>query len=207
MYQSKHEQPAARVSDAAKRKALVLLSVVAVLAVLFVGTTAALLVSTSGPVTNTFKPADIGCSVSEVFENNVKRDVGIVNTGDTEVYIRAAIVVTWQDGNTSQPSVYGKMPTTADYTMELNLDDWFQDSDGFYYCRTPVAAHQSTPVLIEECTANQNTTPAGYGLHVEILGSAIQSVPAEAVHELWKVVSVNSDGNLEPAGPTSSTGN
>ncbi|MBE5869543.1 MAG: hypothetical protein E7293_11425 [Lachnospiraceae bacterium] len=123
----------------------------------------------------------------------------ISNTGDTEAYIRAAIIVTWKDAENG--NVYGAAPVAGtDYTIELNEAEWFEGSDGYYYYRQPVAPRGETSALINSCTVIQDKTPAGYGLNVEILGSAIQSVPVSVVNEKWPAVNVTTPhGCLNPA--------
>ena len=144
----------------------------------------AYLVDTTSEVVNTFDPAQVSCRVDEEsFDGTTKTNVTIANTSDIEAYIRAAVIVTWKD---KDGNVYGKMPVKGqktgegDYTIELNLKDeadnviWIEGSDGYYYYIRPVAVGASTATLITSCIDN-GTAPAGYGLNVEILGSAIQA--------------------------------
>lgn len=194
MYQGKHVKRAKYSKRRSNgRKANVLLTSLVLLIVLLVGTTIAFLIASDGPITNIFKPSQVSCKVNETFENDVKTNVTISNTGDTEAYIRAAIVVTWKDAEDG--NVYGVLPVKGtDYTMELNLEDWIEGSDGYYYYKHPVAPRAEngvTSALITSCTVMQGKTPAGYGLNVEILGSAIQSVPVSVINEKWPAVHVD----------------
>lgn len=195
MYQGKHvKRTKYSRRRANRRKATVLLTSLALLIVLLVGTTTAFLIASDGPITNIFKSSRVTCQVNEKsFDGTTKTDVTISNTGDTEAYIRAAIVVTWKDDGNG--NVYGSVPSVGtDYIITLNLDDWIEGEDGFYYYRKPVAPSGQdgsvTTALITSCTVIQNNAPAGYGLNVEILGSAIQSVPVSVVNEKWPAVNV-----------------
>lgn len=196
MYQGKHVQ-CTKYSRmrANKRKATVLLSSLALLIVLLVGTTTAFLIASDGPITNIFNSSKVTCQVNEEsFDGTTKTNVTISNTGDTEAYIRAAIVVTWKDAKNG--NVYGSKPVAGkDYTIVMNEKDWFLGNDGFYYYKTPVAPKDQTgsvtTALITSCTVIQENAPAGYGLNVEILGSAIQSVPVSVVNEKWPSVHVD----------------
>ena len=184
-------------NNSGKKKVFILLSSVLLLVSLFVGTTVAFLIDIDGPIINIFNPTQIFCEVTEdTFDGETKTNVIVKNTGDTEAYIRAAIVVTWKDevdGN-----VYGGKPEAGiDYYIEINNEEWFKGNDGFYYYKKPIAAGISTAALIKECTAVKEKTPVGYGLNVEILGSAIQSVPKTVVKEKWGVI-VSDDGTLTP---------
>lgn len=177
-----------------RRKATVLLSSLVLLIVLLVGTTTAFLIASDGPITNIFNSSRVTCQVNEeTFDGTIKTNVTISNTGDTEAYIRAAIVVTWKDKEDG--NVYGSKPVAGtDYTMKMNEIDWFLGKDGFWYYKSPVApsgqTDSMTTALITECKDLGNA-PSGYGLNVEILGSAIQSVPVSVVNEKWPAVHVD----------------
>lgn len=191
MYQGKHvKRKKYSKRRANKRKATVLLSSLALILALFVGVTTAFLIAIDGSVVNTFKSSQVSCEVNESFNGTTKSNVSVSNTGDTEAYIRAAIVVTWKDAENGD--VYGAMPVLGtDYTMDMNLSNWIEGSDGYYYYKKAVQPDGKTDVLIVECTAVQDNVPAGYGLNVEILSSAIQSVPVSVVNEKWPAVHVD----------------
>lgn len=175
-----------------RKKASFLLTSLILLLTLFIGGTTAFLIAKGNPVTNTFQPSRVASFVDETFVNNVKSDVKIQNTGDTTSYIRAAIVVTWQDAN---GNVYPATPRSGlDYTMVMGSSDWSLHADGFYYYKDPVEPGQKTNNLIDSCVYLANA-PAGYGLNVEILGSAIQSVPTSVVTSNWGVT-VATDGTI-----------
>lgn len=162
-----------------KRSGILLAAVIVLLAGA-VGGTWAFLVAQSEPVQNNFTYAHVSCTINEKFENGVKSDVTIKNTGDIPAYIRARIVVTWKDANGKVSAVPVK---NTDYTITFNETDWTQ-RDGYWYCNTAVDATKFTPVLITECKKT-GTAPEGYNLSVEILADAIQSEPANAVKEAW----------------------
>ena len=170
-----------------RRRTIMLLAIVDLfLVMMLVGTTTAFLTAKDDAVANIFRPSTVTSRVEESFDGTTKTSVTVSNTGNTEAYIRAAIVVTWKDEKNG--SVYGAAPSSGDYTMELNLTDWFLGGDGYYYHKSPVASGENTAVLIRRCTANSDSAPEGYGLNVEILASAIQSVPISVVNEAWPAV-------------------
>lgn len=191
MYQGKHvKRKKYSKRRANKRKATVLLSSLALILALFVGVTTAFLIAKDGSVVNTFKSSQVSCEVNESFNGTTKSNVSVSNTGDTEAYIRAAIVVTWKDAENGD--VYGAMPVLGtDYTMDMDLSNWIEGSDGYYYYKKAVQPDGETDVLIVKCKAVQDNVPAGYGLNVEILSSAIQSVPVSVVNEKWPAVHVD----------------
>lgn len=156
-----------------RKKGILLLAAAMLILVCGVGGTLAYLATQTGQVQNTFEPAYVTSEVNETFENNVKSDVTIKNTGNVSAYIRAAIVVTWKDaaGNTTLPE---KPELGTDYTLTINESAWNKGDDGYYYCKQPVASNTESAVLITEC---KPTKPYDDGrkLCVEVIGSAIQS--------------------------------
>ncbi len=175
-----------------KRKWLGTLVALALVLCIAGGATLAFLTVTTPSLTNVFQYGHVTCKVDETFQDNVKTDVSIRNTGDTEAYIRVKLVFTWKDkdGNVSAQPV-----KTGDYTLDLKEDGWFE-KDGYYYAKAPVAPKENTPVLIEKCTEVAANAPDGYTLSLEILADAIQSTPTRAVEQAWDVT-VDTDGLLK----------
>lgn len=197
MYRKKHLAASENRPLPKKKVSLLLVSLV-LIAAIAVGSTVAFIATSTNSITNTFNPANVTIDIDEKFESGVKTDVKVKNTGNTDAFIRAQIVVTWKDTNGNVSATKPVLGEDKDYTMTLNETDWFLGSDGFYYCKTSVAPNGgSTPVLIEKCEKT-GTPPDGYDLSVEIIASGIQSTPASAVEEAWKVVSVSNDGTLTP---------
>ena len=156
-----------------RKKTILMLATMVLLLTVTVGSTIAYLVTSSGPVANTFTPSKVTSAVEETFTQgtDTKKDVKIKNTGDTNAYIRAAIVITWkdEDGNT-MPVV----PVTGvDYTIDINTTDW-TTSGGYYYYKEAVAPDAKTTNLINSCVSTGRYTD-GRKLCVEVIGSAIQS--------------------------------
>ena len=187
MYQGKHYQKNEHVEkrSRAKKPLAALVALVLIIGAV-VGGTLAYLAARTDAIVNTFNPAKVDITVDENFNGKTKENVKITNTGDTEVYIRATYVVTWKD---AAGNVYPEQPQPGvDYTISLNpKQNWFYYNDGYYYYTAPVAPLASTGVLIDLCTPVTGRAPEGYTLSVDVLASAIQSVPAEAVGEAWGV--------------------
>ena len=149
---------------------LILVAVVS----LTTGVVVAYLSATTDAVSNTFVPDEpTKPSVEETFDGKTKENVS-VNVGKPgyAVFVRAAVVVTWQDAS---GNVYGEAPVEGvDYTISYNDKDWFFQG-GFWYCTDPVNAGNS-PVLITTCTPKDGQAPAGYSLNVEIMTQTIQAL-------------------------------
>lgn len=185
-----------------KTKKPVALVAILVLLCCAVAGTVAYLVTSTGPVTNTFTPASVTTQVEEEFNGTTKSNVRIKNTGNIDAYIRVAVIVNWAD---DKGNVSGTPVKDSDYVMDLNIDTgtttnapWFKGSDGYYYCKTAVKSVKQdtkncyTPVLIKSCIkATGAQAPAGYDLQVTILADGIQSVPADAVQQAWPAVQVS----------------
>ena len=166
-----------------KKSIALLVSLILVLSVT-IGVSLAYLVATSDPVENIFNPSKVTTEVNETFDGNVKTNVSIKNTGDIDAYIRAAVVVTWQD---AKGNIYGQLPVLgSDYTMELDLDNgWVSGSDGFYYWTSLVKPGVTTGVLIKSAAASTPAPAEGYTLCIEILGSGIQAKPFDGYTAAW----------------------
>ena len=180
-----------------KRISVILAAVLLVAAA--VGTTVAFLVDRTPSVENTFQPVAVSCRVLESFDaaTNVKSNVSVQNTGDISAYVRAAVVVTWVSQESG--STYGGAPVAGtDYTVSMGESGWQQGADGFYYCNAPVAAGAATPTLINSIAPVAERAPEGYVLSVQIVASAIQAEPAEAVSTAWNGVTVQGDGTISP---------
>lgn len=169
------------------KKSLVLLTAMVVLLCAVVGGTVAYLVTATDPVTNTFTPSSLETKIEENFLDNVKSDVKITNTGNVKAYIRAAVIVTWQNAD---GTVYGAVPEPGvDYSFTGPVSGWTGPaSDGYYYYTSPVEPKSATSVLIQYCTPLKAAPADGYTLHVEIISEAIQAEPTTAVKDAWGFV-------------------
>ena len=132
-------------------------------------------------VSNTFTPAWVSCAVEESFQDGVKSEVKIRNTGNVDAYIRATAVVTFVSED-------GKVLATApqlgvDYTLEWTNNGWRKEADGYWYYAVPVPPAGCTSVLISQ--ARVLNVPEGYRLNVQILATAVQADPVKAVKEAW----------------------
>lgn len=176
------------------KKAVVFLALTVALSLAVVGTTIAYIIVKTNELNNTFTPPNVDISIS---------GDDITNTGDTDVYVRAAVVVNWVSD--SDQSILSTMPVAGtDYTVEFNTGaGWTKGSDGFwYYTSRPLEAANdgdtdNAPTLITSLTQTDAQKKDGYTLTVQVISSAIQATPAEAVIGAWTSVSgVNGDGSL-----------
>lgn len=166
-------------------KPFFLLAALAVVLCAMVGTTVAYLFTKTDPITNTFTPTKVTTEITENFNKDVKNTVQVKNTGDVDAYIRAAVVVTWQN---EKGEVYPTAPAEGtDYTVTWTKNGWVKNGDYYYYTEV-VKPGSSTGVLLTDCKPVEGKAPEGYHLSVEILASAIQANPSSAVEDAWGFV-------------------
>ena len=172
---------------------------VCILACAAVSGSLAWLISAPGPVVNEFIPGEVTIQVDEKFDGSTKSNVRIKNTGDVPAYIRVALVPAWVD---DEGNIAAK-PASLELNDDCNIawgkvgngyeDDWFIGSDGFYYCKTVIEPDESTPILIKSCTVKDGEHE--YDFELQVIASAVQSLPTSTVGEVWPVV-VDPDGTL-----------
>ena len=200
MYQGKHMKKT--------KKPAALLASLALVFVVAVAGTVAFLATQTNDVVNTFTPSSVPPTVVEDIEGNVKEKVVIENSGNTDAYIRATVVVNWLKKNAEDGyDVYGgKVPVRCDckgkcskgcdYSMNLPADtdpdtdgvqtNWVLGADGYYYYKLPVSGGKSTEALLTEGRVlNEAMLESGYKLSMEVLAQTIQAVPETVVGEVW----------------------
>ena len=174
-----------------KRTALILLLIL----VLLCGATVALMFRQTETITNTLEPARVDCVVNEdngttsgTRYTNTKSSIKVQNTGNIDAYIRVRFVSYWVDAE-------GNIAPMASPTLSIPCDvnTWIAGSENTYYCKTAVKPTELTPELLESSISLRTTTVSGktYYQVLEVFADAIQSIPAEAVTDSWKVTVTN----------------
>lgn len=167
MYQGKSKKKGNKVTWLyALSIALLLLSVCAT------GVFAYLKLST-GKTDNSFNSAQsVNPQIIETFDGNIKKDVK-VNVGVTgySVYVRAAVVVTWQD---SDGNVY-VVPPEEDKDYFIRYGDRWKKRGDYWYYDSVVESGEITAPLITECKPLKEAPVKGYTLNVKVVAQTIQS--------------------------------
>ncbi len=197
---------------ASKRRRLTAAILTAVIILASAGAVYAYLSASSGSVNNQFTadqpthPSVLG-EFAGTEKKNVKVDVG---DPDYAVYVRAAIVATWEKTVDGERHVYAVPPTgsqepgVGDYYLDWNESDWFF-YDGYYYLKTMIISG-ATPNLIDLCFQQKAAPEEGYSLNVRIIAQTIQALGTTddgdipAVTYEWGVT-VNPDKTLSPGTP------
>ena len=161
------------------------------------GAVAYLARSGNDPVTNSFVKTP---NPSITVDND---DYSVtVNTGNADhqyaVYLRAAVVPNWKNGN----NVIAVSPDKFTVTKGT---DWFLHSDGFYYYTKPISNGTTSPIY----TAIETTSNPGGMLEVDIAVQAIQALGTTdetpeilAVLDAWGIPIQSIDSGASPTDPT-----
>lgn len=151
-----------------KKRAILILAMMVLLLTFTVGGTIAFIVTSDGPVENTFTAGKVTCAVLEdSFENGVsttKNNVRIKNTGNTEAWIRAMVVANWYIGN----------DIVAPATVDIATPSGWSKSGSYYYCNSIISAGSETPTLISEYKAGTAPVEDAH-LEMTIVCQAVQS--------------------------------
>lgn len=181
MYQGEHMNNGG--APKARKTATLLVAIVLLLGVA-VGTTVAYLIASTEKIENKFEYAKTDVTVTEDFDGTTKQNVQVWNKSNIPVYIRATYVVNWvdKDGN-----IVTSVPDGYDYQLDKNPNNtWVEGKDGYYYYKDPVPAGKETQGSLLYCKVTYPENPE-YTLNVEILATAIQSEPKDAVEAVWPV--------------------
>ena len=172
------------------KKSLTALIALILIICLAVGGTVAFIVTQTQAVKNTFTPADVKVDIQEVFKDNIKSSITVLNVDDTDkedvpCYIRVKLVSNIQDndGNVLRAAPLGE--------ISFNNSDWIDGGDGCYYYKNVVAVGDSTSNLLAEGASIKLTE----GQVVEVLAEGIQAMPKQAVIDAWGVT-VDSNGSI-----------
>lgn len=143
MYQGKYNQQQHQQRRKRRRKlnnrALILLASLVLIVGMAAGGTVAWLITNTGAVQNTMVPASVPITINETVKGTTKSAVTVTNTGNTDAYIRVAIVANAVDENGNV--IAGTRPA-------YNVDDTnWELIDGYYYYKGIVPSNGSTPEL------------------------------------------------------------
>ena len=149
---------------------VLLVSLILILGVT-VCSTLAFIVAGTETLQNIFNPSTVSCAVHEPgWTDGVsteKNNVSITNTGDTQAYIRAMVIVTWQN---DAGEVHSVMPKENEYytiswTGIATNGGWEKGADGFYYHKAPVNPKASDTAAIESYSTSELFTACQLASH------------------------------------------
>ena len=165
------------------RKGVVLLIALALLLTCAVSGTVAYLSVGSGPVTNTFTPAELDTVIVEAFNKQyggaVKSSIQVKNKGTIDAYVRVGVYGYWavKDGSGAEKII---APWSFTGTP---ANGWVECADGWYYYPQKLAPNATTPNLLSshiEGDDPPDNYPNAY-LVVNVIHQSIQTEPAKAL--------------------------
>lgn len=165
------------------KKSLVLLIALALLLTCVVSGTVAYLSVGSGPVTNTFTPAELDTIIVEEFNKPyggaVKSSIKVQNQGNIDAYVRVGVYGYWAVKDSG-----GNEKIIAPWNASLSLGDgWVQKSDSWYYYTSKLEPGKTTGNLLN-AEITESGKPASYPsayLVVNVIHQSIQTEPAQAL--------------------------
>lgn len=146
-------------------------------------------------INNEFILGTVSTSIEETFENNIKENVSIKNTGNVKSFIRASIIITYKD--TNNVILLEQPEKDTDYSIDISSSsNWlYNELDGFYYYKLPVEPGNNTDILINECKNIKEYDDKI--LNVDIVTQSIQAEPIKAVTESWNIDVINNNLSLK----------
>lgn len=163
-----------------KRTIVLLVSLAALLAAVVGSTAAYVFDRAADDITSTFAPVRVTCEVVE----GISQTYTVRNTGDTDAYIRVAVVVNWKKDN----KLYAKAP---EFTVSLG-EHWVLGSDGYYYFTECVAVGDKTDGKLTVTVLTEK--PDGHELFIEVIASAVQATTVAVQNWSNGVASAATDG-------------
>ena len=183
-YKARHLQR--RHKRRSKKTGMLFLSLLLVIGMV-VGGTVAWLSTKSAPITNTFLPSHVSCSVTEEFNGTTKSNVNVTNTGDIDAFIRVKLVT--YRVNDEEQHIGG----TAEIPDFKPGAGWVKNGDYYYYTKPVAPDEQPADALISSITLTDPYDDADGGKPViEVMAEAIQANGVaddgtKAVVEAWGV--------------------
>ena len=147
MYQGKYNQQQHQQRRKRRRKlnnrALILLASLVLIVGMAAGGTVAWLITNTGAVQNTMVPASVPITINETVKGTTKSAVTVTNTGNTDAYIRVAIVANAVDENGNV--IAGNAPAYS-----VNLTNWTKIGNYYYYNGIVPAQGSTLPLFSGE---------------------------------------------------------
>lgn len=178
-----------------KRIALISCLAFCIVLVVGVGSVFAYMYHKTEVVTNDFDVAVVACAVEESFNetSGMKSSIKVENTGNIDAYLRVALVSYWVDDKGKIVGIPSEMPA-----VDYDKSKWIKASgEHIYYFKEDVSPKDSTTELLTSpmvLTSKEYDGKLVYQV-VEVFAEAIQSKPASAVEDAWRV-SVDDSGNI-----------
>lgn len=194
--------------SASNKKKLSMIIVVAIILNVTLMGTIAYLIDRTEEIVNIFNPGTVTTEVDEKVENDRKSEIKVTNTGNTDAYVRIALVAyrvkTDESGNVvfdanGNPVRIGGAinAPTPETDKNFNLAaDWIEHNGHYYYTK-PVAPGESVYLLADQSyiTLIQFNDADGGVMALDVMASGIQANPKSVVETEWGLT-VAEDGTI-----------
>lgn len=177
------------------QKILTLISVIVIVATLVGSFSWAVLSNKTEVIKNTFSAATASTEIVEEFDNNIKKNVNIKNTGDIYGYVRIELVSYRVNENGD------RIGGTAEIPEFTAGEGWLDLGNGLYiYSKAVAPKSKPEKDLIGNTgiTLKEYTDVDGGKQVIDVIGEIIQSNPHDAVIDAWGDlgITVDKDGIL-----------
>lgn len=117
-------------------------------------------------------PESVSVEVTDIVEENVKKEVKISNTDISTTYIRAAITGCWVNENGDVIAPWKE--SDGEFVWGAGWDShWVKGTDGFYYHKATVNQGDKTHPLFETFTLNAASPMIGAHLELSVITQAV----------------------------------
>lgn len=180
-----------------KKKALIGLAVLAVVALMAVGTWAWFTAETD-KIVNTFTAGTVDVKINEDFEadkagnwnpgQSIKKEVSVTNIGSKCAYVRVLLDVQWFKWGEEENDWVASDLSTDNVSLNLNTTDWMF-YNGYYYYKSSIGANESTTNLLNSVTlvgADTGDEYQGAKLEISVKAEAVQCTN-DAYKDVWNL--------------------
>lgn len=187
-----------------KKKVLIGLAVLTLVALLAVGTWA-WFTATAGPVTNTFTAGTVKIGINDTYEevtnwnpgDTSSKVVSITNEGSKCAYVRVKLTPEW-GSIVEDEFVKDEELGVSNVTLNWNDTDWMYDEeDDYYYYKSTLASGATTEDLLESVTLiglATDDTYQGKVFRLTVDANAVQCTN-DAYKDVWKMDSLPWESN------------
>lgn len=174
-----------------RKKAIILIAMVALLLTFTVSGTIAWLADSTEEVENVFTPAKVDTEIVEEFSSTHKTSIKVRNANDKgsniPVFVRVSVSGYYVNDE-------GNIVDTWSGDIGINSSDWFKGSDGYYYYKESIKPGESTNNLLNSGIELEKRADGSY-LQVNVVHQSIQFEPETTVESIWPVDATNANGS------------
>lgn len=143
------------------------------------------------PLINVFTKPNVDIEIEEEFDDEIKKNVVVKNTGNVPIYVRVALKPAWIVYDEDDNEVVSGY--TADEIVLSNLVDWLKIGDYYYYTKALPPGMVTTELIGNAGIAAPLKPDNSLTYKIDVISTSIQANPTDAVMETWNVEVVNDE--------------